>query len=433
MVKKYRLFAWSLSYFSAKVRAYMRYKEFHGALEYEEILATLDLKENFLKPATGTNVVPQVQSPDGDWLQDSSEIIDILEARHPDAPIIPTGPRQRLVSYLIELLADEWMLPWGFWERWHYSLKDVKPNHEAYNALQWGILFNPEGTGTERLEAGRFVFKEFMKIDNPTEAEMGPFAGLLQLGVTEKTEEAWTKSMRNMLSLLEAHFDIHDYVLGGRPTLADFALMGPLYPHLYKDPVPGFMMRTEFPLVCEWIERTNGSDEASARSYKQTNYKLVDGELVGQGVGRNGGELLPDDQVPDTLLPLLSVFFDEMWPALKLNIATVTNYIAKASLEKGASLPGKSFYSPVEFAALQSKGGSLNYEFEIGGVSETKMASPYQIWMLQRLNSAIGDDKQKGALVDLLAKFRDGASLLNLDQDLKGCLVRKQFEQILVD
>ena len=125
MVKKYRLFAWSLSYFSAKVRAYMRYKEFHGALEYEEILATLDLKENFLKPATGTNVVPQVQSPDGDWLQDSSEIIDILEARHPDAPIIPTGPRQRLVSYLIELLADEWMLPWGFWERWHYSLKDV--------------------------------------------------------------------------------------------------------------------------------------------------------------------------------------------------------------------------------------------------------------------------------------------------------------------
>jgi glutathione S-transferase len=27
----------------------------------------------------------------------------------------------------------------------------------------------------------------------------------------------------------EAHLDVHDYLLGGRPSLADFSLMGPLY------------------------------------------------------------------------------------------------------------------------------------------------------------------------------------------------------------
>jgi len=415
----------------------MRYKEFHGALKYEEILATQDLIQNYLIPATGANVVPQVQAPNDEWLQDSSEIIDILEENHPEAPVIPTGPRQRLASYLIELLADEWMLPWGFWERWHYSLKDVVPNHEAFNAQQWGILFNPEGTGLERREAARFVFKGIMGIDNPEEATFGPYSGLRQLGVTEKTEEAWTDSMRNMLSLLETHFDTHDYVLGGRPTLGDFALMGPLYAHLYRDPVPGFMMRTEFPLVCEWIERTNGSDEASARSYKQTYYKLENGELVGQPASRNGGELPTNDQIPESLLPFLSVFFDEMWPALKANIKTVTNYLAGTDVDKAAPLPGKSFYAPPEFSELQSKGGALSYEFEIGGVSEAKMASPYQIWMIQRMNnamsSALGNEEQKADLADFLTGFRDGTALLELDQHLKGCRVRKQFEQIFVE
>jgi len=433
----YRLFTWSLSYFSAKIRAYLRYKAFHGALKYEEILATRDLLQNYIVPATGAAVVPQVQAPNNDWIQDSSEIIDILEAKHPEAPIIPTGPRQRLASYLVELLADEWMLPWGFWERWHYSLESVTPNHEAFNAQQWGHLFNPEGTGLERREAARFVFKEIMRIDNPAEATGGPYAGLRQLGVTEKTEAAWTRSMRIMLGHLENHFDTHDYILGGRPTLGDFALMGPLYAHLYRDPVPGFMMRTEFPLVCEWIERTNGSDESSARSYKQTFYKFENGNLVGQPAARNGGEPLPDDQIPESLLPFLSVFFDEMWPVLKSSIETLTTYLADEKIDKTASLPGKSFYSPPEFSELQSKGGALSYQFEIGGVTEAKMANPYQNWMLQRMNdamsSAFNDEKQKVILADFLGSFNGGNELLDLDQRLKGCRVRKQFEQIFAE
>jgi glutathione S-transferase len=433
----YRLFAWSLSYFSAKIRAYMRYKAFHGALKYEEILATQDLMGAYIVPATGASVVPQVQTPDDRWIQDSSEIIDYLESNHPEAPVIPEGPRQRLASYLIELLADEWMLPWGFWERWHYSLAHVSPNHEPFNAQQWGPLFAPDGSGIERREAARYVFKEIMRMDNPAEAVFGPYSGLRQLGVTEKTEDAWTDSMRNMLGRLERHFDTHDYVLGGRPTLGDFALMGPLYAHLYRDPVPGFMMRTEFPLVCEWIERANGSDEASARSYRQTAYKFENGELVGRPAARNDGELLADDQIPESLLPFLSVFFDEMWPALKTSIKTLTAYLADEGTDKTAPLPGKSFYSPPEFSDLQSKGGALSYAFEIGGVSEEKMVSPYQIWMLQRMESAmsgaVNDGKQRADLADFLSGFEDGGALLDLGQRLAGCRVRKQFEQIFAD
>jgi glutathione S-transferase len=35
-----------------------------------------------------------------------------------------------------------------------------------------------------------------------------------------------------VLQLLERHFHRCDYVLGGRPSLADLGLLGPLYAHL---------------------------------------------------------------------------------------------------------------------------------------------------------------------------------------------------------
>ena len=101
MKTDYRLFAWDFSYFSAKARAYFRYKAFNGAFTFEEVLATQDLIQGYIIPATGSNVVPQVQAADGSWLQDTSEIIDVLEARHPEGPVVPTGPRQRLTVYLI--------------------------------------------------------------------------------------------------------------------------------------------------------------------------------------------------------------------------------------------------------------------------------------------------------------------------------------------
>ncbi len=430
----YRLFAWDFSYFSAKIRAYCRFKEHHGAFTYEEVLATQEIIQGYIIPATGSNVVPQIQGSDGEWLQDSSEIIDILEARHPESPVIPDTPKQKLVSYLIELLADEWMLPWGFWERWHYSLASTQPNHEAFNAQQWGKIFAPGQSGKERREAGRFIFREIMKIDDPQSAEFGPYAGLPQLGVTEKTEQAWTDSMHNMLSILEGHFDKHDYVLGGRPTLADFALIGPLYPHLYKDPVPGFMMRTQYPLVCEWIERTNGSTEAGARSYRQTSYQLEDGKLIEACSATDGGEILSDDEIPASLLPLIAVFFEEMWPVLKSTIKVLRSYLDSGNHPSEEPLPFKSFYSPAQFRELQSKGGQLSHVFNIGGVEETRMVSPYQIWMLGRICDAMashfGNDQDSARLQELLVTFAAGTEILTLPNMLTDCRLEKRFERL---
>ena len=98
MSNPYQLFAWNFSYFSAKVRAYMRFKHHTAGLLFEEIFATREIIQGLLIPSTGSNVVPQVRTPAGEWLQDSSEIIDALEEKFPDSPVIPASPKQKLVS-----------------------------------------------------------------------------------------------------------------------------------------------------------------------------------------------------------------------------------------------------------------------------------------------------------------------------------------------
>ncbi len=425
MSADYRVFTWGFSYFSAKVRAYCRYKAFKGAFSFEEVLATQEIIQGYIIPATGSNVVPQVQSRSGEWLQDTSEIIDALEARHSHAPVVPTTPKQRLVTYLVELLADEWMLPWGFWERWHYSLASTEPNHEAFNAQQWGQVFAPDQSGTSRREAGRFIFKEIMGIDDPKSATFGPYAGLIQLGVTDKTEAAWTDSMHRMLGILETHFDQYDYVLGYKPSLADFALMGPLYPHVFRDPVSGFMLRTEYPLVCEWIERANGTTESGVRSYRETGYKLEESTLV---PFEHEGNWLPNDEIPDTLLPLIGVFFEEMWPVMKSSIHVLKKYINENP--EVTALPFKSFYSPADFTELQSRGGALSHEFTLGGVTEERMVSAYQVWMLGRISDAVASDLAEQKLSEFLSSFDSGPDFETLPELIQGCRIKKQFEQL---
>ena len=192
MQPTYSLFSWEHSYFSGKVRAYLRYKRFYDDLGpggYEDILATPELQLGLLEPATGTRAVPQVKTSDGRWLQDSSEIIDTVEAAHRKMPVVPERdrPKQRVASYLVELLADEWMLVYAFWQRWHYSLETSEPNQLAFNAQQWGAFLSPQLNGPQRRRAAEEYFRTRMSLHEPDKATVGPISGLLDLGVDDAT------------------------------------------------------------------------------------------------------------------------------------------------------------------------------------------------------------------------------------------------------
>jgi hypothetical protein len=147
----------------------------------------------------------------------------------------------------------------------------------------------------------------------------------------------------------------------------------------------------------------------------------------------DGGRILPDDEVPASIMPLLAVFFEEMWPVLKSSMAVLTAFIASGQHERTASLPFKSFYSPAQFRELQSKGGALSHEFELGGVRESRMVSAYQVWMLCRLSDAMNFASTDAELTTFLARIHKGTEILELPDRLTGCHLRKHFEQLYVD
>ena len=429
----YKLFSWEHSYFSGKARAYLRYKQRMGALGdgFEDVLATPELIEGLLMRRSGSGAVPQLEVPDGSWIQDSSEIIDYCEAAHPQAPVVPATPVQRVVAYLVELLADEWMVVPSFWERWYFSEDGRELSHRGFNEQQWGAVMAPGASGPERRAAGASFFELAFGISTSRSDPKGVYAGLVHLGCDEKTEHAWQQSKHRILSHLETHFGQHDYVLGGRPSLADFGLLGPLYAHLYRDAVSGFALRTHFPLVAEWVERSNGEGALNARSYGQRLYSLDEnGELVSRPANSDGAEWLEGDAIADSFAPLVDVFFEEMWPVLRSSMEVLRAYIASDAHSAGGELPGKTFTATPGFAELQTGDGALCHEFELGGVRSRRMVVPYQIWMLQRLADAVAlssaDAPSRDALQSFLARFEDGEALLSLDELLSGCRVKKQ-------
>ncbi len=102
MSGRYTLYGWQVSYFAGKVRCYFEYKR----IPYTERPINLWELMVTIKRRTGASVMPVVVTPEGRWLQDSSDIIDHLESRFPERPVVPGTPAQRAAAYLLEAWGD---------------------------------------------------------------------------------------------------------------------------------------------------------------------------------------------------------------------------------------------------------------------------------------------------------------------------------------
>jgi glutathione S-transferase len=221
----YKLYMAEESYFSAKVRPAFRWKR----VPHVEVLATARVYREVLRPRTGLQMIPVVVGPDDETIQDSSDILDTLEARYPDPPLYPTTPVQRIVAYLWELYCDEFMMLPGLHYRWSFPESEAKARAEFA-----GVVGRVD-------RANRFA------------DTIKGFAAML--GLRPETLPAIEAHTVELLDLLSAHFSEHPYLLGSWPSLADCALFGPMFPHLLNDAVPGRLLRERAPLVVHWIQR----------------------------------------------------------------------------------------------------------------------------------------------------------------------------------
>merc|ERR1719350_423435 len=94
------------------------------------------------------------------------------------------------------------------------------------------------------------------------------YAGMLpHLGVNAETIPAIEHLYGQILDILNEHLKWHHFLLGGRPTLADFALMGSFFAHLCRDPIPYQLTRLRAPRVVEWVERCNQRTTAGGERF----------------------------------------------------------------------------------------------------------------------------------------------------------------------
>jgi glutathione S-transferase len=175
--------------------------------------------------------IPVVTTPEGHVWQDTSDILDRLEARHPNPPLYPETSLHRMVCALIELYSDEFSLTLAMHTRWGTE------ESEAMTRRRFGAM-------TGSIEQGNRAADQMVKLR-------------YAVGASPEAGPAIDEHIHGLFAALSVHFEEHDYLLGARTSLADCALMGPLYAHVYTDLVSRrLLLETAVPIV-RWIEFCN--------------------------------------------------------------------------------------------------------------------------------------------------------------------------------
>ncbi len=362
----YRMYGAEFSLYSGKVRSYLRKK----GVPFEEITSTVGVYKEFIIPRTGVRFIPVLQTPEDHVYQDTTVIIDELEARFPDHSVYPSTPRQKLASLLLEVYADEWLVIPAMHYRWNYPA-----TNEKFIYREFGSMALPKMPAFVQRIIGKKIgakFKGFVP----------------KLGIYEHNIAAIEQSYVALLGDLQKHFEQHDFLLGGKPSIADFGLMGPLYAHLFRDPAPGKLMREKAPAVCEWVERMNDD-----QTYL------------------NQGDYLADDEVPATLMPILQRMAGEHLPVLQDTDRLLDEW--KTANPDTHEVP--------RFIGM--------HRFTVEGVEAERSVLPYCLWMYQRPVDFYQSVDDKSALDAMLAEAGFGDAL---KAGLKNRLARPNNQLRLV-
>jgi len=226
----YRIFGSEMSPYSVKVRSYFRYKK----IPHIWIPRRADSEEEFKKFAK-LPIVPTVAMPDGRGIQDSTPILEALEAAFPEPSIHPAMPELTFLSALIEEFGDEWGNKLMFHHRWHDNIDALA------SARTLARLSLPHDDSEELTERAKMILIRM--------SQRRHFAGS-----SPATAPLITEYYLELLDILEPHCSVHKYLFGDRPAFADFGLSAQLY-EASIDPTCGGIIRARAPSVLDWCLR----------------------------------------------------------------------------------------------------------------------------------------------------------------------------------
>ncbi|HYC56157.1 MAG TPA: glutathione S-transferase N-terminal domain-containing protein [Candidatus Binatia bacterium] len=220
------------SYYSGKMQAYLGYKEIpHTNVEpkWRDLASTI-------YPKTGIMKVPTIRTPDGQWMVDSTPMIDWFEQRFPAGAVVPEDAYQAFFCRLLEDYADEWLWRPALYYRWAFREDALTLSHRfAQTFLQDWIM----PAWVMAAFGRRRQYRIYVAGD----------------GVTAANREHVEQTYIGTLDRLEAILSRQAFLLGDKPSLVDFGFFASMFRHFSQDPTPSRIMHMRAPNVYAWLGR----------------------------------------------------------------------------------------------------------------------------------------------------------------------------------
>ena len=323
----YTLYLFWISYFSGKMQAYLRYKEIPHREEEPKWGGAL-LHEIYAN--TGLMKVPVVRTPQGQWLADSTPMIDWFEARHAPGAVIPDDPLQAFFCRLLEDYADEWLWRPALHYRWSYP---TDAHALSRRFAETFLSDQPMPRAMTAWMARRRQHRIYVAGD----------------GITPATRAHVESIYLDTLGHLQKIFEQRPFLLGARPCLADFGFFASMFRHFSLDPTPSLIMQQRAPAVYEWVARLWNARHSAI----------------------SGGWHAPGSLPPDWLPAITGL-------AALLHASSVAFQALKYA--------GAAYLPYLHANAVAWREGRRRFDFEVQGVRYRRLpVVQYRVWCRERL------------------------------------------------
>ena len=327
----YILYGAYASYYTAKVRSYLRKK----GIPFQERLPSDPLFRSLVRPTSGSHRIPQLLTPQQAVIQDSIAIVDALEVEFPEIPALPESPAQRLYVHLMELLGSEGLLSLAWRHRWLFD------ENLTFIKRDFGRSFEPQGDDQALMKYGQLI------ADRMTSYGLPP--------TTPDVQAELDTQYMTLIGLFENHLMSHPYLLGGHPSQADYSVMGALHAHMGRDPAGLRLLQLHGPRTFRWVEHMLTPDVQSP--------EFFDRPII-----------YPDhDEVPDSAMAILNWIASTFGEPLVLNL-----HAYAAACKEGSIQPGACIDEASDQPLLTAQ------KINLQGTPHKHRAQIYAVWLSQR-------------------------------------------------
>ncbi|MEO1056056.1 MAG: glutathione S-transferase family protein [Actinomycetota bacterium] len=345
---RYTLYGAPVSLYTGKARSYLRKQ----GIEFVEVGPGANRYLNEIVPAVGRWIIPVMETPGGEIIQDGADIIDHFEKGPGQSlrrfEVYPDSPMLLAIAHVFELFGGEGLLRPAMHYRWNFDEDNLD-----FLASEFALLSPPVDDVTAR----RYFDRSSGRMRRAA----------VNFGVTPESAPAIEAAFEEWLDLFSAHLVEHPYLLGGQPTIGDFGLIAAMWAHLYRDPKPSMLIKQRAPRVGRWVERMTTA-EPYLHEYARDDQWLVD----------------PDD-LPDTLLALMRYVAIEYLPEIAAHVEFANEWLAAhPDIEPGTNGLEHAADRTLAGARGAERGGVATFEWRGQQISTGVM--PYRFWLMQRLH-----------------------------------------------